>query len=169
MFSILSGVVSTELVGYIVDLIVALASLCAAITGIVAIRSTSRNLEAELFFREKVSAYSELIGVLSKTNPQNLDDIKAVLAASSQAKLFASPQTSQLMTKYEGLIMKARDYRSRRLPVGSVAHEMDQAFKELVNALAAEISEYRHPIKHPILIKLRQAVIAKRKGKKELS
>lgn len=166
MFSILSGVISTELVGYIADLVVALASLCAAITGIVAIRSTSRNLEAELFFREKVSAYSELIGVLSKTNPQNLDDIKAVLAASSQAKLFASPQTSQLMTKYEGLIMKARDYRSRKLPVDSVAHEMDQEFKELVNALAAEISDYRHPIKRSILVRLKQTVQGWCKGKR---
>ena len=138
MFSILSGVVSTELVGYIVDLIVALASLCAAITGIVAIRSTSRNLEAELFFREKVAAYSELITVLSKAKPQITEDIRDILASSSRAKLFASPQTSQLITKYGSIVMKLRDYLDRGLPTDSVAHEMDQAFKELVNALAAE-------------------------------
>ena len=107
--------------------------------------------------------------MLSKAKPQITEDIRDILASSSRAKLFASPQTSQLITKYGSIVMKLRDYLDRGLPTDSVAHEMDQAFKELVNALAAEISEYRHHIKHPILIKLRQAVIAKRKGKKELS
>ncbi len=70
------------------------------ITEIVSQIGNSRMKSNELFLESKISAYSDLLNVLSIVDIRSQDDLHKLLSALSRAKLFALPNSYVAITEY---------------------------------------------------------------------
>lgn len=113
------------------------------ITEIVAQIGNSRMKSNVLFLESKISAYSDLLNVLSMVDIHSQDDLHKLLSALSRAKLFALPNSYMAITEYAKAWAEYFYAVKNNLPYHSESTRVDNSYDKLIAELNNEILKMR--------------------------
>lgn len=113
------------------------------ITEIVSQIGNSRMKSNELFLESKISAYSDLLNVLSIVDIRSQDDLHKLLSALSRAKLFALPNSYVAITEYSHAWAEYFYAVKNNLPCHSEKIRVDNSYEKLMLELNNEILKMR--------------------------
>ena len=113
------------------------------ITEIVSQIGNSRMKSNELFLESKISAYSDLLNVLSIVDIRSQDDLHKLLSALSRAKLFALPNSYVAITVYSPEWAEYLYAVKINLPCHSEKIRVDNSYEKLMLELNNEILKMR--------------------------
>lgn len=113
------------------------------ITEIIAQIGNSRMKSNVLFLESRISAYSDLLNVLSTVDVHDQNDLHKLLSALSRAKLFALSNSYVAITEYSHAWAEYFYAVKNNLPCHSERMRVDSSYEKLMSELNNEILKMR--------------------------